>query len=225
LEAEGDAALQLALPADRGQRPEWFSAAKFRVGAQVPATEVSMADQEALRVVEVSLDEAVEASFDDSSRSDGPVPAPPRFVLVCGTPASGKTRLRHAKYASGYVSVDAGDIFRRLPDSEEMDFPGEHEWFIDMVGELVARRAIEERRHIVTEVFEANPQKLIGLIDSMKALGYHTELVGVRTDLERSIEWNQSRGPANVSSYYTDRFNVRWLSEAARAQLAPDEES
>ena len=212
--------MQLALPADRGQRPEWFSAAKFRVGAQVPATEVSMADQEALRVVEVSLDEAVEASFDDSSRSDGPVPAPPRFVLVCGTPASGKTRLRHAKYACGYVNVDAGDIFRRLPDCEGQDFPGEHAWMLDAIGTAVAARALEERRHVVTEVFSLEPPDASELLEAMKAAGYRTELAGVRAGVEQSVVWNEARGLDNVSSYFTDEFNVRWLREAARAYVA-----
>ena len=179
-----------------------------------------MADDEALRVVEVSMDEAVEASFDDSSRSDGPVPAPPRFVLVCGTPASGKTRLRHAKYAQGYVNVDAGDIFRRLPDCEGLDFPGEHAWMLDAIGAAVAARALEERRHVVTEVFSLEPPDASELIEAMKAAGYRTELAGVRAGVEQSVAWNEARGLDNVSSYFTDEFNVRWLREAARAYVA-----
>ena len=175
-----------------------------------------MADDEALRVVSLSLDEAVDAWFDDSSRADGPVPAPPRFVLVCGTPASGKTRLRHAKYAHGYVNVDAGDIFRRLPDSEEMDFPGEHAWMVDAIGAAVAARALEERRHVVTEVFSIEPPGAPELVEAMKAAGYTTEVVGVRASVEQSVAWNEERGLDNVSSYFTDDFNVRWLREAAR---------
>ena len=183
-----------------------------------------MADDEVLRVVEVSLDEAVEAAFDDSSRSDGPVPTPPRFVLVCGTPASGKTRLRHAKYARGYVSVDAGDIFRRLPDHEAMDFPGEHAWMVDAIGSAVAARALEERRHVVTEVFGLDQPATVELIEAMKAAGYRTEVVGVRASVEQSVAWNEERGLDNVSSYFTDEFNVRWLRDAARAYVASKKE-
>ena len=51
----------------------------------------------------------------------------------------------------------------------------------------------------------------------MKAVGYTTELAFVRGSIEQAELWNRSRDPDNVSSYYTDRFNVRWLTDAARA--------
>jgi dephospho-CoA kinase len=175
-----------------------------------------MGDDEVLRIVNVSLDESVEAWFDDSSRSDGPESAAPRFVLVCGTPASGKTRLRHTTYARGYVTVDAGDIFRRLPDHEEMDFPGEHAWILDAIGTAVATQALEERRHIVTEVFGLDQPATVELLEAMKAAGYRTEVVGVRASVEQSTAWNEERGLDNVSSYFTDEFNVRWLRDVAR---------
>jgi len=172
------------------------------------------------RVADLSIEEAVERVFTavgcDTRAANA---TEPRFVLVTGTPASGKTRLRHEKYRTGYVAVDAGDIFRLIPNCETLDFPGEHAWFIDAVGGRVARRALAERRDVVTEVFATdNNEPLIEVIESMKALGYHTELVGIRADLERSIEWNEARGLSNVSSYFTNPFNVRWLKEAARAE-------
>ena len=152
------------------------------------------------------------------------MPAPPRFVLVCGTPASGKTRLRHAKYARGYVNVDAGDIFRRLPDHEGMDFPGEHAWMVEAIGTAVATRALEERRHVVTEVFGLDQPATVELIEAMKAAGYRTEVVGVRASVEQSVAWNEARDLDNVSSYFTDEFNVRWLREAARAYAGSTKE-
>ena len=179
-----------------------------------------MAEDEALRDVSLSLDEAVDAWFDDSSRWKDRCPLPPRFVLVCGTPASGKTRLRHAKYAQGYVTVDAGDIFRRLPDNEGMGFPGEQAWMVDTIGTEVAARALEERRHVVTEVFGLDQPATVELIEAMKAAGYRTELVGVRAGVEQSVAWNEERGLDNVSSYFTDEFNVRWLRDAAREYVA-----
>lgn len=170
---------------------------------------------------QASVDEAVDRWFADSRSATAGAPGvQPRFVLVTGTPASGKTRLRQQKYVHGYVTVDAGDIFRSMPNCEALDFPGESERFIDRVGQRVAQRAIEERRHIVTEVFGRDQKMTIDLIERMKALGYRTELVGVRASLEQSIEWNQARSPSNVSSYYTDAFNVRWLIEAALLQQA-----
>jgi hypothetical protein len=164
---------------------------------------------------QISLDEAIDAWFDDSSRAEA---ERPRFVLVCGTPASGKTRLRHEKYRHGYVTVDAGDIFSRFPGSEALEFPGELEWLLDLVGAAVAKRAIEERRHIVTEVFELGTAEPKALLEAMRSAGYTTEVVGVRADVEQSVQWNMERSAGNVSSYYTDGFNLRWLTEAARGE-------
>ena len=178
---------------------------------------VSQMEDGPLGSVQVAVDEAVDWWFaEGSSDTTGEPNVQPRFVLVGGTAVSGKTRLRHEKYRQGYVSVDAGDIFRSIPNSADLDFPGENEWLIDVIGTRVARRAVEERRHIATEVFRVGHPRTIVLIESMKALGYDTEIIFVRTGLEQSIEWSLSRGMSNVSSYYTDEFNLRWLSEAAQ---------
>lgn len=173
--------------------------------------------EETLRILTRSLDDEVDAWFDDSSRSDLAAEVPPRFVLVCGTPVSGKTRLRRDKFTQGFVTVDAGDVFRRLEKGEIVDFPGEFEWMLDLIGPMVTERAISERRHIVTEVFGCDPEETTALLNLMKAVGYTTELAFVRGSIEQAELWNRSRDPDNVSSYYTDRFNVRWLTDAARA--------
>ncbi len=173
--------------------------------------------EEKLRILTRSLDEEVDAWFDDSSRSDSSEKVPPRFVLVTGTPVSGKTRLRRDKFSKGFVTVDAGDIFRRLEQGEIVDFPGEFEWMLDLIGHTVAERAISERRHIVTEVFGGDPDEAVALLTRMKAIGYVTELAFVKSSTEQAELWNRSRDPDNISSYFTDRFNVRWLADAARA--------
>ena len=74
--------------------------------------------EETVQILSRSLDEEVDTWFDDSSRSDPTKEIAPRFVLVCGTPVSGKTRLRRDPFARGYVTVDAGDVFRRLENGE-----------------------------------------------------------------------------------------------------------
>lgn len=174
--------------------------------------------EETLRILTRSLDEEVDAWFDDSSRSDGSEKVPPRFVLISGTPVSGKTRLRRDKFTKGFVTVDAGDIFQRLEKGEIVDFPGQFEWMLDLIGPMVAERAISERRHIVTEVFGCDPDETKALLTQMKAIGYTTELAFVKASAEQAELWNQSRDPDNISSYFTDRFNVRWLADAARTR-------
>jgi hypothetical protein len=69
---------------------------------------------------------------------------------------------------------------------------------------------------VVTEVFGLDQPATVELIEAMKAAGYRTELVGVRAGVEQSVAWNEERGLDNVSSYFTDEFNVRWLRDAAR---------
>ena len=75
------------------------------------------------------------------------------------------------------------------------------------------------RRHVVTEVFGLDQPATVELIEAMKAAGYRTEVVGVRASVEQSVAWNEERGLDNVSSYFTDNFNVRWLRDAARAYV------
>ena len=181
--------------------------------------------EHALRILDRSLDEEVDSWFDDSSRSDPTAEVPPRFVLVAGAPVSGKTRLRRDQFTQGFVTVDAGDIFHRLEKGEIADFPGEFEWMLDLIGPMVAERAIAERRHIVTEAFGCDQNEIAALLNLMKAIGYKTELAFVRSSAEQAALWNQSRGPDNISSYFTDRFNVRWLTEAARAHASAQGET
>ena len=147
--------------------------------------------------------------------------AGPAFALVYGTAVSGKTRFRHDKYASGYVTVDAGDIFRRLAKGQILEFPGELESVLDLIGRSVADRAIEERRNIVTEAFGVDPEFLKATVAQMKGIGYSTRIDFLRGTTEQAEQWNVARGPDNISSYYTDAFNLNWLMDAAKAH-APE---
>ena len=72
---------------------------------------------------------------------------------------------------------------------------------------------------MVTEVFGLDQPATVELIEAMKAAGYRTEVVGVRASVEQSVAWNEERSLDNVSSYFTDDFNVRWLRDAARAYV------
>ena len=73
------------------------------------------------------------------------------------------------------------------------NFPRDHRPAPDLIGALVASRAVRERRNIVTEV-------------------HH---IGINF-WEEAQRRNLARGPHNISAHYTDKFNVRWLVEAAR---------
>ena len=154
--------------------------------------------------------------FHDDSRSTNP-----EFVLIMGTGVCGKTTKRHAEFAKGYVNVDAGDIFRRIEGERIMDFPGESRPAIDTIGQLVAGRAVHERRNIVTEIHHAGYPATKALIDALTAIGYKTRVIFIELDFEEAQRRNLARGPHNISAYYTDEFHVRWLMDAVARENKP----
>ncbi|MBV6475213.1 MAG: hypothetical protein MOGDAGHF_00730 [Rhodocyclaceae bacterium] len=139
----------------------------------------------------------------------------PVFVLIMGPVCAGKTTLRRQKYAGGHVLVDAAQLFIDL-GGIDLDFPSMLEMPMERIGAEVARRAVAERMNIVTEVVGSEFGPVAALIDAMKGAGYEVELAGVSADLEACLERNTSRAQDNISAYYAEPFQMRWLVEAAR---------
>lgn len=158
------------------------------------------------------IDAEVNRFFDDSSLSgDGQ----PQIVIVCGPTATGKTRYRREKYAKGYVVLDAADIFISLSRGKHIDFPSFLEEPMDIIGTAIAKRAIQERRNIVTEVIghEADPFKR--LIDAMTSIGYTIDLDAVVKDPIEAWKWNLQRSDDNISAFYAEQYHREWLIDAA----------
>ena len=73
------------------------------------------------RVHTFDINAEVDRLFDDSSiPKDG---EPPAAIIFIGGPGAGKTTIRKQKYSSGYVSIDAGDIFISLSRASSTHFP------------------------------------------------------------------------------------------------------
>lgn len=136
------------------------------------------------------------------------------FTLIIGAVAVGKTRHRRANYASGYVVVDAGDIFISLSRGRYLDFPSTLEAPMESIGTMVARRAVAENRSIVSEVTATTPEPLMALIDAMTSIGYRANVIAIEKDVAESWQWNLQRSRDNISSYYTEAFHLRWLFAA-----------
>ena len=151
--------------------------------------------------------------FDDSSLSHGQTP---RVVILMGGTGAGKSRRRKQHYATGYVLVDAGDIFIRLSRGAYLPFPGEMKEPMDIIGCLIAQRAIVERRHIVTEIIGGNFDATTQLMDTMRASGYEVSLEYIECDIEKAWQNNINRGDDNISSYYSEPYQRNWLVDAAR---------
>ena len=168
------------------------------------------------RILEIDIGNEVDRLFDDSSLSNG---ATPRVIIIMGGVAAGKTTLRQSKYSRGFVLIDAAEMFHHLSGEAFLDFPDALLEPLELIGSLAAQRAISERRHIVTEIVGAEPEPIVELIEALKKVGYDVEVVGVTCDLEESLRRNQERGD-NISAYYAEPFQRRWLFSAC-AQFAP----
>jgi hypothetical protein len=158
----------------------------------------------------LNLDAVLEHWFKYDSRS-----SEPEFTLIMGTGVCGKTRHRHANYAKSHVNVDAGDIFRRIEGDQIFDFPGERRAVIDLVGRMIAKVAVRGKFNVVTEVHFVETDICKALTEAMLGAGYKVQVDVLNCDLEESWRRNLARGPHNISAYYTDEFNVKWLMEAA----------
>jgi len=166
-------------------------------------------------VVQISVNAEVDRYFDDSSLSQG---SPPRLLIVMGGPATGKTTLCREKCSQGYVLVDAAEIFINLSGDAYYDFPDDLEEPMMVIGQLVAGRAVQERRHIVTELIGADFEATMELMDAMKTIGYQVEAMVVTCDIEEAMKRNLARGEDNISCYYAEPYQRGWLLAAAREQ-------
>ena len=169
-------------------------------------------NQEQSNVYSVDLNVETDRYFEPSSI---PTDGEPWLVLLMGGPAAGKTTLRRQKYSTGFVLVDAADIFISLSRGGYYDFPEAFEEPMDLIGRLVASRAIAERRNIVTEVIGSDSGATTELIEAMRSVGYKIDAVGVTCDVEEAMKGNLSRGENNISSYFAEPYQRRWLIEAA----------
>lgn len=159
----------------------------------------------------INLDREADQYFDESSRCSA---GSPKAVILMGGVAVGKTTIRKQKYSQGYVLIDAAQTFLNLSRGEVLPFPDALEDELELIGHLVARRAIAEHRHVVTEIIGDDAANTFALIDALKAGGYVVEIVAVQCDLQISIERSKHRTEDHISAYYTGPMNVRWIIEA-----------
>jgi len=157
----------------------------------------------------------IDRYFDDSSLA---TTEPPHVVIIAGGVAAGKTSLRRARYSTGYVVLDAAEIFQNLCQGKSLGFPGPFEEPMIMIGHGVAQRIYRERRNFVTEIIGRETAPVRQLFETVKAAGYQIEFAGVTCDATAAVERNAHREESNISSYYTEHYHRQWILET----MTPD---
>jgi len=170
------------------------------------------------KVSQFDIGAEVDRYFDDSSSSNG---SEPRVVILMGGPAAGKTTIRKQNFSTGYVLVDAAEIFLNLSRGEYFDFPGPFEELFAIIGPLIARQAINERRHIITELIGSDFEPTKALIEAIQAIGYRVEVQAITCDPDEAQRRNLNRGDDDISAYYAEHYQRTWLQDAAIAALKP----
>ena len=182
-----------------------------------PQNASEQSDASQLRAFVFDIGQEIENFFDDSS---GPVNRQPEIVLILGAVCTGKTTLRKQQYSKGYVLIDAAEIFLSLSNGEYFDFGFEpFEPPLEIIGGMVARQAIFERRNIVTEMTVSFDEEIKTVVDAMRGIDYKVQITWVHCDLETAKKRNMNRGDDNISAWYTQLYHQRWIRNAAKEYL------
>lgn len=168
--------------------------------------------EQKLSPLTIDFDAEVDRLFNDSSV---PADGKPVAVILWGGIATGKTTVRKQKYSLGYVLIDAADIFNSLSQGRFLPFPGPLEEPMNLIGRLVARRALSERRNIVTEIIGTDAQAVMELIGALRSIGYSVQGVGLTCDVEEAVRPNESRDD-DISAYDAEPFQRAWIIKACR---------
>ena len=164
---------------------------------------------EPARVITFDVSEEIDRFFSDSSISSC---NKPEFVILMGGVCSGKSTTRREQFAN-HVQIDAGDIFLNLSRDEYFDFGTMFEEPLEVIGQMIAQRAIRERRNIVTEIIGADAEATKRLLDAIIADGYEAKLQVIHCDIETAAKRNVNRGN-NISAHYCEPYHLRWIMDA-----------
>ena len=160
--------------------------------------------------VQGQSDEEVVDSFLLKGKQDNP----PKFVVIAGPVATGKTTLRRKKYAQNYVLVDSGELFdifianKSGEDAEKMK-----QRSVTIGAELVSR-SIAQRRNIVIEILGDLEEPKKTILPKMTSLGYEIEIEFIECDLKEALRREEARGRDNMSAYYSQSDTLLYFTTA-----------
>jgi hypothetical protein len=144
----------------------------------------------------------------------------PKFLIITGAVAVGKSTIRKEKVSKEFISSDAGDIFINLSKGEYYDFPSHLENKMEEIGSSLVASAINNKKNIVVELiglhFESEFKQLLELI---LKIGYSIEVNLITCNYEKAFRRNLDRGENNISAFFTDKYHFKWFLNAANNYL------
>jgi hypothetical protein len=191
-------------------RQTWIEAIEGALGAlSLSPTKDSNVPGE--RVFMIEPGKEIDKFFDDSSI---PASGESEFVLILGPVCSGKTSLRRQLFSRGYVLIDAAEIFLNLSNGEYFEFGKAFEEPMEIIGSMIAKRAIDERRNIITEMIGDLETKAV--FDAMTAINYKVQIKYLECDIEEAYRRNLNRGDDSISAAHTQAYHQRWILNAIK---------
>ncbi len=167
-------------------------------------------------MLSIDLNKELAKYFDDSSICrDGE----PKFALFMGGVGAGKTTVRHQKCGKDYVHLDAAEIFANFANGKTYEFPTAFEEPLELMGSLMAKQAIKQKRNIAMEVIGNSLEDTRALIDAMKSVEYKVHLANIECDPVESYKRHINAVQTDtdyVSAFHTQRFHYKWILEAVK---------
>lgn len=146
----------------------------------------------------------------------------PEFIIIMGGVCTGKTTLRKSKYYTGYVNIDAGDIFIELSKGEYFDFPSHLEDKMNQIGLSKMRECIKDKKNIVIEIIGADYESVKELLDLSDKIKYSHKVDYLECDMEEAWQRNVNRGNDNISAHYCEPYHIKWFKQASIEYLNPN---
>ena len=163
---------------------------------------------------EYGLDEEINKFFDDSSMSKEDAP---KLVLIIGGVGAGKTTQRKRDYSEGFVNLDACEIFTNLNRGKYYVFGKELDEIMEIIGQMIANKAINDRRNIVLEMIGEKKEILESIIKALHSIGYKVKLELIDCDPAEAYKRHLKaieEDETYLSAFFTQPYHERWILNA-----------
>jgi hypothetical protein len=131
----------------------------------------------------------------------------PKFVILMGGVASGKTTIRKEKFSKNFVNFDFGEIEFAVKSAIGPNNP-ELERFVILTCALILRISLSSKRNIVIEIIGDDKDVIDPILGQMKKNGYAVSIEFVTCDPEEAYRRHivaVENGKDYLSAYFTQQ--------------------